>query len=90
MHTCLRGPNNLFIEPDFPCLADEIVEPRPDMNIKDAAFTESKKCYYILLYNWAATCDFQQCGILTWIDSNEPVQPPIKTPNAVHSIAKQS
>ena len=31
------------IEPDFPCLADEIAEPRPDMNIKVAAFTVSEK-----------------------------------------------
>ena len=31
------------IEPDFACLADEIAEPRPDMNIKVAAFTESEK-----------------------------------------------
>ena len=30
---------------DFP-LADEIAEPRPDMNIKIAAFTVSKKFYY--------------------------------------------
>ena len=29
----------LLIEPDSPCLADEIAEPRPDMNIKVAAFT---------------------------------------------------
>ena len=36
----------LSIEPDFPCLADEIAEPCPDMNIKVAAFTESKKFYY--------------------------------------------
>ena len=27
----------------FPCLADEIAEPRPDMNIKVAAFTVSEK-----------------------------------------------
>ena len=27
---------------------------------------------------WAATCDFQQCGILIWIDSDEPAQPPVK------------
>ena len=33
----------LLIEPDFPSLADEIAEPRPDMNIKVAAFTVSKK-----------------------------------------------
>ena len=31
------------IEPDFPCLTDEIAEPRPDMNIKVAAFTVSEK-----------------------------------------------
>ena len=31
------------IEPDFPGLADEIAEPRPDMNIKVAAFTVSEK-----------------------------------------------
>ena len=33
----------LLIEPDFPCLADETAEPRPDMNIKVAAFTVSEK-----------------------------------------------
>ena len=32
----------LLIEPEFPCLADEITEPRPDMNIKVAAFTVAK------------------------------------------------
>ena len=31
------------MEPDFPCLADEIADPRPDMNIKVAAFTVSEK-----------------------------------------------
>ena len=29
----------------------------------------------------AATCDFQQCGILTSGDSYEPVQPPVKLRN---------
>ena len=38
----------LQIEPDFPCLADEIVEPLPDMNIKVAAFTVSEKSSNIL------------------------------------------
>ena len=33
----------LYIEPDFPCLADEIAEPRPDMNIQVAAFKVSEK-----------------------------------------------
>ena len=31
------------MKPDSPCLADEIAEPRPDMNIKVAAFTVSEK-----------------------------------------------
>ena len=26
----------------------------------------------------ASSCDFQQCGILTRVDSYEPVQPPFK------------
>ena len=48
MHARLRGPNNLLFlhqitEPDFPSLADEIAEPRPDVNIKVAAFTVSEK-----------------------------------------------
>ena len=32
--------------------------------------------------NWAAACDFQQCGILTSVDSDEPVQPPVKLRNS--------
>ena len=49
MHTRLLGPSNLLIlhqiiiEPDFSCLADEIAEQRPDMNIKVTAFTVSSK-----------------------------------------------
>ena len=31
------------MKPDFPCLADEIAEPRPEMNFKVAAFTVSEK-----------------------------------------------
>ena len=44
MHARLRGPNTPdYIYPDFSCLADEIAEPRPDMNIKVAAYTVSEK-----------------------------------------------
>ena len=28
--------------------------------------------------NWAVAWDFQQCGILTCVDSDEPLQPPLK------------
>ena len=47
MHARLREPNNLLysVEPDFHCLADEIAEPRPDMNIRVDAFTISEKVY---------------------------------------------
>ena len=34
---------NIIIQPDFPSIADEIAEPRPDTNIKVAAFTVSEK-----------------------------------------------
>ena len=40
--TCLLF-TKLYIKPDFPCFADEIAEPHPDMNIKVAAFTVSEK-----------------------------------------------
>ena len=34
---------------------------------------------------WAVTCDFQQCGILTNVDSDEPVQLPLnlRIPNRI-------
>ena len=41
MHARLRGSKSLF--PDFPSLADEIAKPRPDINIRVAAFTVSEK-----------------------------------------------
>ena len=34
------------------------------------------------LSKWTVTHDFQQCGILTHIDSDEPVQPPLKLRNS--------
>ena len=33
-------------------------------------------------FNLATTCDFQQCGILTSVDSDEPLQPPFKLRNS--------
>ena len=38
----IKQSNQLSL-PDFPSLADEIAEPRPDMNITFAAFTVSEK-----------------------------------------------
>ena len=36
----------------------------------------------IYIISWAATFDFQQCGILTSVDSDEPVQPSFKLTNS--------
>ena len=49
MHARLRGSKSLLTlyriinKTCFPFLADEIAEPRPDMNIKVVAFTVSEK-----------------------------------------------
>ena len=48
MHVCATQKSLLTLyliinKPDFPSLADEIAEQRPDMNIKVAAFTVSEK-----------------------------------------------
>ena len=49
MHARLRGSKSLLTlyqiinKPDFPSLPYEIAKPYPDMNIKVAAFTVSKK-----------------------------------------------
>ena len=37
-----------------------------------------KNWHYVIDNIRAATCDFQQCGILTSVDSEKPVQPPFK------------
>ena len=34
------------------------------------------------IYVIIVTCDFKQCGILTYVDSDEPVQPPFKLRNS--------
>ena len=57
IHARLCGSKSLLTlyqiinRPDFPSLADEIAEPRPDMNIKVAAFTESEKSINTLYRN---------------------------------------
>ena len=36
---------------------------------------------------WAQICDFQQCGVLKRVDSDEPVQPPLKLRNSKWCLA---
>ena len=57
MHVCAAQKayllfTKLYIEPDFPSLADEIAEPHPDMNIKVAAFTVSEKSINISINSY--------------------------------------
>ena len=47
-HVCVAQTAYQFFpklktEPDFSCLADEIAEPRPGMNVRVAAFIVSEK-----------------------------------------------
>ena len=35
----------------------------------------------------ASACDFQQCGILTCVDSDEPLLPPVKLSFVVSSVS---
>ena len=44
----INSSPNYKVNPDFPSSVDEIVEPRPDMNSKVAAFTASEKSKYSL------------------------------------------
>ena len=48
--------------------------PLIDDTIQEVGSVRSSK----LSFNLAMTCDFQQCGIFTCGDSDEPVQPPFK------------
>ena len=39
----------------------------------------------VLIIKWAFFYDFQQCGILTSVDSDQTMQPPVKLRNSKHS-----
>ena len=44
--------------------------------------TTGKRAGFTWKNIWAVTCDLQQCGILTSVDSDEPVQTPFKLRNS--------
>ena len=79
MKRTFARPNKLFNslpnykqKPDFPSLANEIAKPRPDMNIKVAAFAVSKKSINkFILNSYLASSDF--CLLLvTFANSLDP------------------
>ena len=52
-----------------------------------------RKSWTVEIQIGAVTCDFQQCGILTTVDSDESVQPPtlgLEIPNGFQSVAEHS
>ena len=46
------------------------------------SLTQAPQIDMLVINIWAATCDFQQCGILTSVDSEEPMQPRFKVRNS--------
>ena len=64
-----------------------------NMILKWTALLKSwSKQYASLQGMWTATHDFQQCGILTSVDSDKPGQPflSLETPYAVQPVAEHS
>ena len=49
---------------------------------KRSILLDSEFAYFNTIYIWAVTRDFQQCGILTSVDSDQPVQPHFKLLNS--------
>ena len=47
-----------------------------------AGFSGTSLLAYVIIKFWAMTCDFQQCDILTNVESGKPVQPPLKRRNS--------
>ena len=56
----------------------------PSLSLGLPDFTWLDVCRLLLFPSakWASAWDFQQCGILTCLDSDEPLQPPVKLKNS--------
>ena len=52
-------------------------------------FSHRLKSAFVIVIIWGTTCAFQQCGNLTNVDSNEPVQLflSLETPNDIRAVA---
>ena len=57
------------------------IAPRQYVHIVDIQMCTTSN-HASLVAEHLRTCDFQQCGILTSVDSDEPVQPPVKLRNS--------
>ena len=70
-----------FYYPSIVFLSIYTIEPVYDKKNKDKCAEKNIQITHIVIM-LAATCDFQQCGILTSVDSTEPVQPLFKLINS--------
>ena len=61
-----------------PCKISNIFKGKYLSVRRPLAYLADTKAWNFIRIVWAVTWDFQQCYILTWMDSNEPVQPPFK------------
>ena len=53
-----------------------------DRNVKHQLKLDLILRHHLSQKKRAATCDFQQCGILTCVDADEPVQPSVELRNS--------
>ena len=58
---------------------NKIVIESPNISTSESCLNVGEECKPVESTSiWAVICDFQECGILTSVDSDEPVQPPFK------------
>ena len=58
------------------------LERREKRESKVLVVNQENQAIWLVGLQWATTWDFQQCGILTCVDSDEPVQPSFKLRNS--------
>ena len=78
LQTILMKYHTLFFSKTMKDDAKSVVWCSRDWRFKGENMDEIANCLYTHHHNLAVTCDFQQYGILTSVDSNEPVHPPFK------------
>ena len=60
--------------------SEELQEPVGVGSLTTPVLQRQGFCNKIMI--WGSACDFQQCGILTCVDSDDPLQPPFKLRNS--------
>ena len=74
------GPRLSLAWSRFKMFANFKISRRQNLSLADKELNMTVNGNFLQI--WAMTCDFQQCGILTCVDSNELLQPPFKLRNS--------